>query len=124
MSERALGVYLEALELLSSQVRGSGAEFSALELELLEAYARERATYLDACDAIEADGLEVIQRDGNGDVVRVIETPKLKIRKDAGESSRRLGRELGLDRVYLPHGTRARRGSQGNKAKGRTRRSE
>ena len=71
---------------------------SALELELLAAYAHEKAVYEESLEWINENGTVLLQRTEKGEVKAAIEAPQVKISEKARDAFIRIGRELRLDK--------------------------
>jgi phage terminase small subunit len=88
----------EAQRAVWAQVRPRFSAPTVQQLQTLEAYAVERARWLDAERHLQAHGEVLTLRTEKGDVKQVIEAPQVKIAARAQDRMLKLGAQLGFGR--------------------------
>jgi len=89
LSDAQAEIYEDALD----ELRGT---ITTARLRKLEAYATERARWLEAEAYVQEHGDVLILRSDKGVVLKVIEAPQLKIGARAQDRALKLAAELGL----------------------------
>ncbi len=80
------------------RVRAPLGELSTRKAQILEAYAVERARWLEAEAYLQEHGAVLILRTEKGEVKQAVEAPQLKISARAQDRMLKLGSALGLSR--------------------------